>query len=220
MLNAAACKRSRMLSIPIAQCQFRQTMATYPVPSDDEGDPCAAGSSGSHEDGEHRPMFPSGFELAEVPQLHRIPSLMTFFSTVIYRSKADFMRAVIYYHWRMQRGFTINESDKRRYSAKCECSGHPFVMRFALSSTFRPPTRFQPTPAVSHRQLDHHGLPDACAMRSRPLKILTFALLFVPLDVACAITEAVSLVVTESMYPAQCRPFWFLKKRGRPTQKI
>jgi hypothetical protein len=68
----------------------------------------------------------------------------SFFDKWGYSSKSDITQAVIEFNRRCNRPFRVVKSDKRRYKAECTQDDCLFVVQFAFSHTFGPPTRFQP----------------------------------------------------------------------------
>lgn len=112
------------------------------VPHEDEVDPWATSdSSSTDEPAEPRSLIPGG-DLAGSGACPAVDD--NFFHNVQYRNKADVTASVVYYNWYVHRGFTVAESDKRRFSATCQYPDCSFIVRFAFSSSFKPPSRFQP----------------------------------------------------------------------------
>ncbi|KAG1712948.1 hypothetical protein DVH05_000678 [Phytophthora capsici] len=69
-------------------------------------------------------------------------SRASFFDKKSYTSKQDIAQAVIRYNSTINRPFRVISNDKRRYNATCTQEGCKFVVQFAFSQTFRPPTKF------------------------------------------------------------------------------
>lgn len=67
-----------------------------------------------------------------------------FFFARTYRSKDDVVAAVAEYNHVRRRAFKVQTSDRRRYQARCTDAACAFVVRFAFSAAFKPPTLFQP----------------------------------------------------------------------------
>ncbi|KAL3674910.1 hypothetical protein V7S43_000836 [Phytophthora oleae] len=65
-----------------------------------------------------------------------------FFDEQSYTSKQDIVQAVIRYNRIVNKPFRVISSDKRRYKATCTQDGFEFVVQFAFSQTFCPPTKF------------------------------------------------------------------------------
>ena len=68
----------------------------------------------------------------------------SFFDDWGYSSKSDITQAVIEFNRRCNRPFRVVKSDGRRYKAECTQDKYLFVIQFAFSHTFGPPTRFPP----------------------------------------------------------------------------
>ena len=67
-----------------------------------------------------------------------------FFNARSYASKNDIIAAVVAYNTSCQRSFVIVSSDTRRYRVKCTEESCAFVVNFAFSRVFKPPTLFTP----------------------------------------------------------------------------
>ena len=66
----------------------------------------------------------------------------SFFEDRCYANKSDIIQAVIEFNRKCNRPFRVVSSDKRRYKAVCTQHGCFFVVQFAFSQTFSPPTKF------------------------------------------------------------------------------
>ncbi|KAF1328460.1 hypothetical protein FI667_g6845, partial [Globisporangium splendens] len=71
-----------------------------------------------------------------------------FFSAREYRSKDDVIAAVVAYNHLHRRAYKVLTSDRRRYKVACVYPSCSFLVRFAFSTTFKPPTKFQPHDCV------------------------------------------------------------------------
>ena len=67
-----------------------------------------------------------------------------FFNARSYASKNDIIAAVVAYNTSCQRSYVIVSSDTRRYRVKCTEESCAFVVNFAFSREFQPPTLFTP----------------------------------------------------------------------------
>lgn len=75
----------------------------------------------------------------------------SFFASRTYTSKDDVIASVVEYNHLHQRAYLVLTSDKRRYKVACVHPNCSFLVRFAFSSKFKPPTRFQPHDCSSDR---------------------------------------------------------------------
>lgn len=65
-----------------------------------------------------------------------------FFTSRMYTCKDDVITAVAEYNHMRRRAYRVHTSDRRRYQVRCVDDACAFVVRFAFSTKYKPPTHF------------------------------------------------------------------------------